>query len=72
MERLKKCMNDQGRKEAGGEDERGAGNSGNNMDTRGEDRMRRLDVPYFTGEDLYGWIYRAERCFQINKRSQRR
>lgn len=25
-----------------------------------------MEVPYFTGEDPYGWIYRAERYFEIN------
>lgn len=29
--------------------------------------MRHLEVPYFTGEDPYGWIYRAEHYFEINR-----
>ncbi|RDX80407.1 Retrovirus-related Pol polyprotein, partial [Mucuna pruriens] len=28
--------------------------------------MRRLEVPYFTGEDPNGWIHRVERYFDIN------
>lgn len=31
------------------------------------DRMRRLEVPYFLVEDPYGWIYRAECYFAINQ-----
>lgn len=34
---------------------------------RREDRMRHLEVPYFSGEDPYDWIYRAERYFEINQ-----
>ncbi|MCH81181.1 enzymatic polyprotein [Trifolium medium] len=34
---------------------------------RREDRMRRLEVPYFSGDDPYGWIYRAERYFEMNR-----
>lgn len=67
MERLEKRMNYQWMNGAGDEDERGEGNSGNNMDARGEDRMRRLEVSYFTIEDPYGWIYSADRYFRINK-----
>lgn len=29
--------------------------------------MRHLEVPYFTKEDPCGWIYRAERYFEINQ-----
>lgn len=37
---------------------------------RGEDRLRRLEVPYFTGEDPYGWIYRSERYSHVNRVSE--
>ena len=29
--------------------------------------MRRLEVPCLTAEDLYSWIYKAERYFHINR-----
>lgn len=31
------------------------------------ERERRLEVPYFSDDDPYGWIYRAERYFEINR-----
>lgn len=31
------------------------------------DQMRRLEVPYFSGEDLYRWIYKAKYYFAINQ-----
>ena len=30
-----------------------------------ENRMRKLKMPVFEGEDAYGWIYRVERYFEI-------
>ncbi|RDX88326.1 putative mitochondrial protein, partial [Mucuna pruriens] len=41
------------------------GNKGKFVEKR-EERMRRLEVPYFTCEDPYRWIYRVERYFDIN------
>lgn len=34
---------------------------------RREERMRRLKVPYFTGDNPNRWIYRAKRYFEINQ-----
>lgn len=42
------------------------GNREREVDRRAE-RMRSLEAPYFTGDDLYGWIYRAKRYFEINQ-----
>ncbi|XP_028554071.1 uncharacterized protein LOC114580489 [Dendrobium catenatum] len=33
---------------------------------RADNRMRKLKLPIFEGEDAYGWIYRVERYFAVN------
>nr|GFB61014.1 ankyrin repeat-containing protein [Tanacetum cinerariifolium] len=32
---------------------------------RSDHRMRKLKMPLFDGEDVYGWVYQAERFFEV-------
>lgn len=49
------------REESGGE------NSHREDRYRRDERAKRVEVPYFMGEDPYGWVYRVERYFEINR-----
>ncbi|XP_061359324.1 uncharacterized protein LOC133303430 [Gastrolobium bilobum] len=56
----------------GGSNSDGSGSQGGNNDNnarivRNEERMKRVEVPYFSREDPYGWIFRAERYFRVNR-----
>nr|GEW78350.1 ankyrin repeat-containing protein [Tanacetum cinerariifolium] len=33
---------------------------------RSDHRMRKLKMPLFDGEDVYGWVYQAERFFEVH------
>ncbi|XP_061375179.1 uncharacterized protein LOC133317331, partial [Gastrolobium bilobum] len=52
-----------------GEEEVRGDQVGGDMDgnAREYERRRRVEVPYFSGDDPYGWLYRAERFFRIYK-----
>ncbi|PWA85900.1 Ankyrin repeat-containing protein [Artemisia annua] len=56
--------NDQGKdNRLDGKGPRFYGNRGRNYNS--ENRMRKLKMPVFEGEDAYGWIYRVECYFEI-------
>ncbi|OIV92148.1 hypothetical protein TanjilG_18720 [Lupinus angustifolius] len=35
-------------------------------ETRRDERVTRVEVPYFTGEDPHRWVYQVERYFEVN------
>ncbi|WVZ15409.1 hypothetical protein V8G54_012975 [Vigna mungo] len=36
-------------------------------ESRREARVKRVEVPFFSGDDPHGWVYRVERYFEVNR-----